>query len=109
MKRYADWGFMREKSDLNRHWDKIPLNTDILLTHQPPLNILDSFKKEHFGCELLYEKIQRLINLKIHAFGHIHASYGHKTINNIHYINSALIKNSKIFPIELNDPIIIDI
>eukprot|EP00759_Apiculatamorpha_spiralis_P044716 PhF_6_TR41627/c0_g1_i1/m.63091 len=58
-------------------WEKIPSDTDFLLTHNPPYGVLDTYhdKKsgvvEHWGCKALREKV---VGLKVpfHCFGHVH-------------------------------------
>ena len=59
------------------HWDKIPKNTDVLITHGPAYGILDrtSRTNEHVGCELLRKKIEE-IRPVLHVCGHIHEDRG---------------------------------
>lgn len=58
-------------------WEKIPLDTDILITHCPPLGILDiSRNKRRYGSSSLFNRVVKLKNLKLHVFGHIHGGYG---------------------------------
>lgn len=78
---YYDWAFnLPEKSKiLKEKWDKIPNDTDVLITHSPPFQILDQdFKGESLGCELLQKRIFE-IKPKLHVFGHIHGSGGKRT------------------------------
>jgi len=75
---YCGWAFnmQRDSEEIRSIWNKIPLDTDILITHGPPYGILDlTRRKEHVGCKALYERVQ-LIKPKLHVFGHIHESYG---------------------------------
>lgn len=52
--------------------DMIPHDIDILITHGPPLDILDRTCKGHLsGCKFLKEKLS-IIKPKLHVFGHIH-------------------------------------
>jgi len=69
------------------HWDKIPADINILITHGPPYGILDELvfpdgtpKGEFVGCPHLLDKIQQLKELELHLFGHIHCQYGQKHI-----------------------------
>lgn len=58
-------------------WDKIPKDVNILVTHTPPLHVLDSnYKGINCGCQYLAERLQSLDKLLLHAFGHIHAGRG---------------------------------
>ena len=59
-------------------WAKIPMQTDVLLTHGPPFKILDyvNSSKEHVGCMRLKDRVTALSrdgDLKLHVFGHVHA------------------------------------
>ena len=40
--RFFDWAFNRERGDdIQRHWQKIPVETHVLMTHTPPYGLLD--------------------------------------------------------------------
>ena len=79
--RFCDWHFNADRGAvIKRHWDLIPANIDVLITHGPPLlepSVLDysRFSKEHTGCHDLREAVER-IQPQIHSFGHIHGGYG---------------------------------
>ncbi|TFK24923.1 metallophosphoesterase domain-containing protein 1 [Coprinopsis marcescibilis] len=53
-------------------WSRIPLLTDILITHGPPFGHLDL---DRMGCYPLLAVLWR-IRPALHAFGHIHAARG---------------------------------
>ncbi len=74
---FKDMAFNRRRGeDIKKHWDLIPLDTDILITHGPPKGILDTIRSgERVGCEELLQKTLS-IHPKIHVFGHIHEGYG---------------------------------
>lgn len=74
----------------DKNIQKIPKNTDILLTHQPPYTILDDSENTHFGDMLLYDKVME-VKPKYHLFGHIHSCYGRKSINNTTFFNTAMV------------------
>src|SRR5690606_28258558 len=59
------------------HWDKIPNNVDILVTHGPPFGVLDKtyYDNKNVGCEILMQKIQ-MVRPVLHVFGHIHECRG---------------------------------
>jgi len=90
--RFGNWAFNRDRgADIDRHWQLIPENTDILLTHGPPKGILDkTFQNLEVGCEMLLQKIEQ-IQPKYAIFGHIHEAYGQVTKNNIHFINASVV------------------
>ena len=87
---FRDWAFQRERGEeIKKHWDLIPLDTDVLITHGPPLGILDKTRMgESVGCEELLKKVWE-VKPKIHAFGHIHEGYGIVKKNEIVFINSS--------------------
>ena len=66
--------------ELNKIWDKIPHDLDILITHGAPYEILDLLPAENnasvnAGDKLLLDKIKK-VKPKIHVFGHCHLSGG---------------------------------
>ncbi len=69
----------------------IPTNTDILVTHAPPKNILDDTSHDqsgHVGIENLHERIKQT-NIKLHLFGHVHESNRIISNNDITYSNAS--------------------
>ena len=43
------------------HYEQIPDNTDILITHRPPLGILDSIDDHiHYGSSILLDKVSKV-------------------------------------------------
>jgi Icc-related predicted phosphoesterase len=88
---YHGWAFMGSQEYLEKIWQLIPKNTDILLTHGPPFKILDLTEDgENVGCKALSEKILEIKPL-YNIFGHIHESYGEyqDSKNNITYVNAS--------------------
>jgi len=80
------------------HWGKIPLDTDILVTHGPAYGILDevilpngdsSDPPRNVGCEELLSVIQS-VKPAIHICGHVHSGYGEKHIDGVSFFNSAI-------------------
>jgi Icc-related predicted phosphoesterase len=104
---FHDWAFNRRRGeDIRKHWDLIPANTDILITHGPPHGMLDlTVKGTRVGCEELLLAVER-IKPKIHLFGHIHEDYGIKEVAGTTFINASIM-NLAYFPV--NEPIIIDL
>lgn len=73
---FYNWAFNYSKDRAEAIWDNIPEDTDILVTHGPPLGILDMNEEgENCGCEYLLDRVEK-VKPKIHAFGHIHEGYG---------------------------------
>lgn len=89
---FHNWAFNRERgSDIRQHWDLIPDDTDILITHGPPLGILDmTIRGEHTGCEDLLQRVEH-IKPKLHVFGHIHEDYGQDTRGTTRFVNASVL------------------
>jgi predicted phosphodiesterase len=87
---FYNWAFNKTSEQLVKHFDNIPLKTNVLLTHGgSELQVLENGLDVHIPE--LKEKIKDLSNLKISAFGHIHHSYGTKIVNDVQYVNSAIV------------------
>ena len=72
---YLGNAFALSGEDMRKQFEKIPSNTDILVTHVPPYGILDiSYKNKHLGSKFLRNEICNRIHPKIHIFGHNHDS-----------------------------------
>merc|ERR1719189_466044 len=72
----AGKAFQVEVGQMKENWEKIPSDTDILVTHSPALGRLDKTEKgEAAGCPHLRDTIKRIRPL-LHLCGHIHESHG---------------------------------
>lgn len=89
---FFDWAFNRKRgAAIKKHWDLIPADTDVLITHGPPHKILDlSTRGDYCGCEELKKKVLE-IQPKLHVFGHIHESYGTTIRNDTIFVNASLL------------------
>lgn len=92
---FNDWGFqLRGEREAKACWQKIPEDTDVLITHGPAKGVLDQTRvfgqNEHLGCPHLTKRIWQL-HLKAHLFGHIHGGYGRKKVGNYTALNSAVL------------------
>lgn len=109
---FNDWAFNTNPSHMYNHWKKIPLDTDILITHGPPLGILDASLEygKDLGCPTLLE-IVKDVKPFAHIFGHIHGGYGqlatgdHGGIDTVFYNASICNEQYKI----ANKPWVIDV
>ncbi|MHA2274236.1 MAG: metallophosphatase domain-containing protein [Candidatus Kariarchaeaceae archaeon] len=88
--KFGNWTFMIDRFEINKKWNKIPSNVDILITHGPPFGYGDFeiHTKSRVGCEHLYEKILE-IQPKLHICGHIHEDFGIRRIKNTTTINAS--------------------
>lgn len=106
------WSFQIDVFTAKAHWSQIPLETDVLITHGPPKNILDAvvYRKPHedgfVGDPILRDRITELPNLKLHCFGHIHESYGSVQKGNVHYINCSVLDHKYD---QTNKPVVFEI
>ena len=94
---FHNWAFNlpRNSLEIKAKWEMIPDDTDILVTHGPPYEILDKAygNPMPLGCELLAEAVLEK-KPKIHAFGHIHGGYGYKCDGSVNYINAAVLNDN---------------
>jgi len=104
---FLSWAFNRYRGDdIRRHWDLIPLNTDILITHGPPADILDlTTDGIHTGCTDLLQKILE-VKPKYHLFGHIHEAYGKENYGNISFVNGSVLNEDYKL---VNQPVLLEI
>lgn len=108
---FCNWAFNRKRgAEIKRHWDMIPNDTDVLITHGPPHRILDAtWDGDRPGCRDLYEAVLK-VQPDLHCFGHIHYSYGalklvHDQGNYTYCVNGAIVgENYK----PTNKPIVYD-
>ena len=94
---------------LAKLWSQIPDDTQVLVTHGPPMGRLDAckrsdgdsaygeygleqmrYKVEHVGCADLRDRIKDLKDLKLHVFGHIHRPGMEKGADGITYVNACI-------------------
>lgn len=73
---FGDWAFMKARNTINRVWESIPDDTDIIAVHGPPKGILDITNRrdnlqEQCGDGALLKASFR-IKPKLVCFGHIH-------------------------------------
>lgn len=101
---FSDWAFMKARNKLNRVWDSIPEDSDIIVVHGPPKGILDlaynrDNKLEYCGCNALRKRVLA-IEPKLCLFGHIH--------NNDDNLNAGTMKLSAYRTIFSNGSVVTD-
>jgi Icc-related predicted phosphoesterase len=127
---FCDWAFNAQRDEMDfvvfknggvktyplmeTFTEMIPDDIDVLITHGPCAEILDSFPREYWhkptkevrsidqsvGCEKLAERV-REVKPDLHFFGHIHHSYGEKHLDGTSYYNCASLDEMYYFS---NDP-----
>ena len=71
-------------------WQLIPEDTDVLLTHGPPLGHGDLCSSGmRAGCIDLLHEVQTRVRPAVHAFGHIHEGAGVTTDGATIYVNAS--------------------
>ncbi len=87
-------------------WDKIPDDTDILITHGPPKDHLDAIPKgKTVGCPFLRDRV-KVVKPRIHCFGHVHHSHGKLEVDGTLFVNGA--NNTEQYQ-PTNPPIVVDV
>lgn len=92
---FFSWAFNKRRGEgIRKHWNLIPTDTDLLITHGPPYGILDAvINQRRTGCKDLLQKVQE-VKPKVHVFGHIHESYGVQKTMGTQFINCCLLNES---------------
>jgi predicted phosphohydrolase len=105
--RFFDWAFNLNRGPAIRaKWDLIPHLLDVLVTHGPPMGLLDrNDRGECCGCEELRAAVER-VRPRVHIFGHIHESYGVQDYDGIRYVNACTC-DERYRPV--NPPVVIDL
>jgi Icc-related predicted phosphoesterase len=103
---FHDWAFNR-REDIQEHWDMIPDDTDVIITHGPAYGHGDKtvYGGESVGCPRLLNRIKE-INPKLHVCGHIHEGYGMTQEENTTMVNASSVN---IYYEVVNKPIIVTI
>jgi predicted phosphohydrolase len=93
--RFFDWAFnLARGAEMAEKWKLIPPDTDVLVTHGPPFEILDLTPSgDNAGCEELRKRIEQIAasgRIKLHVFGHIHLGYGARSLAGIQFANASI-------------------
>lgn len=95
---FYNWAFNRVGDTIKQHWNLIPSDTNILITHGGPKNVgflnTTSRDKIDVGCPYLTEKISELNQLKLFVQGHIHEGYGYFYLNDSLYVNCSVLNEN---------------
>ena len=71
--------------------ERIPFDSQVLITHTPPFGILDYSDGIHYGSNHLLEQIQQRKSIWTHLFGHIHDAIGVLQQDSIRFCNSSVL------------------
>lgn len=72
-----------------KNYARIPVDTDVLITHSPAYGILDFDDNINYGDEHLLSIVET-IHPQAHLFGHIHAQHGTLSKGGIIFSNGAI-------------------
>lgn len=101
------WAFnLKRGQEILNKWNLIPSETDILITHTPPIGFNDlCYNGLRAGCVELLSTIQKRVKPMYNIFGHVHESYGVSSDGKVVYINASTC-NIEYLP--NNPPIVFD-
>lgn len=87
---FYDWAFnLQRGADIRAKWQQIPDNTDVLITHGPPVGQGDANAHgDAVGCADLLERV-RQVQPRYHLFGHIHEAYGTTSDGTTTFVNAS--------------------
>jgi Icc-related predicted phosphoesterase len=78
--RLEAWAFYQDDLGLAERYSQIPVDTNVLISHGPPLSVLDSTKYySHVGSQAALEAI-KYVNPQLFICGHIHEGRGYRGI-----------------------------
>ena len=109
IKPFNNWAFNRPEKKLKQHWDAIPKNTNVLITHGPSYMLMDFAKSgsgKHTGSESLYWTVFDRVRPKLHCFGDIHEQYGVKEIDGIKIVNASVLDGAYNL---VNSPVLVEV
>jgi len=93
---FLNWAFMYSRGTAaERYWNQIPAGLDVLVTHGPPLGILDQVEPggEHLGCVELLHAVEAK-KPRVHIFGHIHGGAGIADNGTTQFVNAAYLNEA---------------
>lgn len=105
---FCQWAFnLNRGPECRSAWEQIPSDTEILITHGPPLGHGDLCQGGHrAGCGDLLRTVQQRVRPLYHIFGHIHEGYGQTTDGYTQYINASTC-NGRYHPNQ--EPVVFDL
>lgn len=85
------WAFSLSDMEIaaRRIWERVPANTDVLVTHGPPFGIMDRAFMGNKGDDFLLLEVMERVQPRLHIFGHIHNQQGECTVGCTRFVNAA--------------------
>lgn len=93
---FLHWAFMYPRgTSAKQYWSQIPAGLDVLITHGPPLGLLDQTApgEAHLGCEELLDAVEAK-KPRVHVFGHIHGGAGAADNGTTQFVNAAYLNEA---------------
>uniref|UniRef100_A0A1B6DNH8 Calcineurin-like phosphoesterase domain-containing protein n=1 Tax=Clastoptera arizonana TaxID=38151 RepID=A0A1B6DNH8_9HEMI len=105
---FCKWAFNVPRGfECLQKWETIPDETDVLITHTPPIGHGDlCCTGVRAGCVELLATVQKRVKPRYHVFGHIHEGYGISSDGNIIFINAS---TCDINYLPTNPPVVFDV
>jgi len=105
---FSGWAFnLPRGAECLKRWNAVPADTDVLITHTPPLGFGDLCSTGvRAGCVELLHSVQRRIKPKYHVYGHIHEGYGVRSDGKILFINASTCDTNYL---PCNPPVVFDV
>ena len=105
------WGYPRGSSGLRDAYACLPDDAHVIITHTPPLGIMDATARgrggvKAHGCADLMKTIKS-ISPSVHVFGHIHQGYGVEQTKRTLFINAATCTAKGSIPDQDLNPVIV--
>ncbi|MDQ8198176.1 metallophosphoesterase [Pelagicoccus enzymogenes] len=96
--------FAMEAERIEETWSKIPVETDVLITHVPPIGVLDDGPFDQGqGCPVLRRRVLE-VDPRCHVFGHVHWSSGDQKLGGTRFVNASYVNERR-----FNEPRVFDL
>lgn len=108
---FQRWAFMLKRGkELYDHWQKIPEDVDVLITHGPPKDMFDrNAQGVSCGCDDLAARVEEVAPL-VHLFGHIHEEGGKsRKCGRTTFVNAAWVGFGKLGAQPPNAPVVLEV
>lgn len=104
---FYHWAFNRHRgAEISKHWNLIPPDTKMLITHGPVFGILDMvINGNHVGDKELLTRIE-VLKPAVHVCGHVHESHGQKKRGGTQFINASVLNEKYEL---VNPPVVFDL
>jgi Icc-related predicted phosphoesterase len=97
---FCNWAFNVPRGpEIKKYWDGIPDSglVDVLVTHGPPMGILDQAAphrgSDNLGCEDLMKQVE-ISKPLVHVFGHIHGGAGQQDYRGTRFVNASVVNEA---------------